>query len=178
MDLVRPKNVFPIGGTYRHTAAYKNLALKKGFSPSNIVLPDDGQEIVFKDGSFSYGRKIPIKNVFVDQLSGEEIESFVLRDREKLSKEGIVILMVEIDSNGQVFGTPNIIAKGFSTTDLNKIVRGLTKEIMNKLTKRKTKVTDWGYEEEICWKYCRAIPIFQITQKTLSSACYYRGLVI
>lgn len=148
MDLTKPKNVFPIGGTYRHIAAYKKLALSRGFSPKNVVLPDDGLEIVFQNGEFKYGRKIPTKNIYVDQLSGEEIETFVLRDREKLSKEGLVIVIAEVESNGRIFGNPNIIAKGFSVNDINKINRGLSSEIKNKFKTRKNKVSDWNYERK------------------------------
>lgn len=149
MDYTRPQNVFPIGGTYRHIAAYKKLALSKGFSTQNIVMPDDGLEIIFQNGQFKYGKKVPIKNVYVDQLSGEEIESFVLRDREKLSKEGLVIVIVELDSNGRIFGNPNVIAKGFSVAEVNKLNRGLSAEIKNSFRNRKNKVSDWSYERKL-----------------------------
>ena len=147
MDLVSPKYLLPIGGTYRHIVSYRDIALKKGYTREQIIMPDDGLEIIFEGNKVSYGRKLPIKNVYVDQLSGEEIESFVLRDREKLSKEGIVILMIEVDASGQIFGNPNIIVKGFPSAEITKIVKGLPVELRKKLSK-KSKVSDWNYERK------------------------------
>ena len=147
MDLVSPKYLLPIGGTYRHIVSYRDIALKKGYTREQIIMPDDGLEIIFEGNKVSYGRKLPIKNVYVDQLSGEEIESFVLRDREKLSKEGIVILMIEVDTSGQIFGNPNIIVKGFPSAEITKIVKGLPVELRKKLSK-KSKVSDWNYERK------------------------------
>src|SRR3990167_11476868 len=50
MNLVRPKKVLPIGGTYKHMIAYKTLAKRNGFSDNDILLPDDGQEVLFTKG--------------------------------------------------------------------------------------------------------------------------------
>jgi ribonuclease J len=145
MSLVRPKFVLPIGGTYKHMIAYKALAKKNGFEDRNIILPDDGQEILFTKTGMSYGKKIQIQNVYVDQVSGEEVDTFVLRDREKISKEGVVIVLCEIDSYGTLADRPNIIVRGFSGAEVNEMMNGLSLEIKNNLKPKKSKVTDWNY---------------------------------
>lgn len=146
MSLVRPQNVLPIGGTYKHMIAYKNLARKNGFSDKNIILPQDGQEVIFnKSGAFTLGKKNHLQNVYVDQVSGEEVETFVLRDREKISKEGIVVIMVEVDTYGVVADRPNIVARGFSAAETAELTKGLPNEIRNNLRSKKTRVTDWNY---------------------------------
>lgn len=145
MSLVRPKNVLPIGGTYKHMVAYKSLAQKNGFADKNIILPQDGQEVIFNKDGATLGKKNHLQNVYVDQVSGEEVETFVLRDREKISKEGVVVVMVEVDTYGSVTDRPNIVARGFSATEVNEIVKGLPNEIRSNLRSKKTKVTDWTY---------------------------------
>jgi ribonuclease J len=146
MSLVRPQNVLPIGGTYKHMVAYKDLAKKNGFADKNIILPQDGQEVIFsKSGQATLGKKIHLQNVYVDQVSGEEVETFVLRDREKISKEGIVVIMVEVDTYGAVTDRPNIVARGFSAGETAELTKGLPNEIRNNLRSKKTKVTDWNY---------------------------------
>ena len=57
------------------------------------MLLENGQEVIFtKDDAF-LGKKVNLKNVYVDQISGEEVESFVLRDRQKIAKDGIVVII-------------------------------------------------------------------------------------
>lgn len=145
LDLVKPKMVLPIGATYRHMAAYKKLAKDRGFTDQNIILLDDGQEIVFENGSSRLGRTIEVNNVYVDQMSGEEVESFVLRDREKLSKDGMIVVMVEINaSSGQILNS-NIVTRGFVPSDTNKIVKGLGSELRTIISRNKVRVKDWNY---------------------------------
>lgn len=145
MSLVRPQKVLPIGGTYKHMVAYKALARKHGFLDRDILLPEDGQEVLFSKTGATYGKKIPLHNVYVDQVSGEEVDTFVLRDREKISKEGIVVIMCEIDTYGGLVDKPNVIARGFSSAEVPDITNGLANEIKNNLRPKKNKVTDWNY---------------------------------
>ena len=158
MDLTHPKKVMPIGGNYRHMIAYKNLAKKQGFLEKDIIVVENGQEIVFAKDSTYLGRKIPVRNVYVDQISGEEVDSFVIRDRQKLATDGVVIVMCEIDSsNGQLVESPNIVSRGISAQEAKEVSRNLTKEIRNTLSRKKQKVTDWMYIRraigQVCEKY-------------------------
>ena len=86
MSLVKPKKVLPIGGTYRQMVAYKEFAKKQGFEEKDILLTDDGQEVIFTKDSSSFGKKLTLKKVYVDQISGEEVEHFVLIDRQKIAE--------------------------------------------------------------------------------------------
>lgn len=146
MALTKPRYVLPIGSTYRHMVAYKNLAKKIGYSENDVLLPDDGAEIIFTKDGVSRGQKINIRNVFVDEISGEEVESMVLRDREKLSKEGMVVVMTEIDSNtGELINSPNVVARGFSVSEINTLTKGLSGELRKSMGSKKGRVADWGY---------------------------------
>ncbi len=145
MSLVRPKKVLPIGGTYKHMVAYKALAIKNGFLEKDVLLPDDGQEVIFTKTDAKLGKKISLQNVYVDQVSGEEVDTFVLRDREKISKEGVVIVLAEIDTFGGLVDKPNIIVRGFSGAEVNELIKGLSLEISMNLKPKKTKINDWNY---------------------------------
>lgn len=158
IDLVKPKNVIPIGGTYRQMAQYKNLAKKQGLTDNNIVLVENGQPVIFTKEGTSLGKKIPLKNVYVDQISGEEVESYVLRDRQKLATDGVVAILIEIDaSSGQIVATPNVIARGLLTAEAADINKNLVRQIRSELSKKRQPVTDWIYMRkligEICEKY-------------------------
>lgn len=146
MSLVRPQNVMPIGGTYRHMVAYKALAKKQGFKDENIFVADNGQEIVFSKNGSHFGRRINLKNVFVDQISGEEVESFVLMDRQKIAKEGVVVVICEVEAeSGQIVDNPNIIARGFSSQDAQDLSKKLSSELKTALSRKKQPVTNWIY---------------------------------
>jgi ribonuclease J len=145
MSLVRPRKVLPIGGTYKNMIAYKNLAKKNGFADRDILLPDDGQEVLFSKTDAKLGKKIALQNIYVDQVSGEEVDTFVLRDREKIAKEGVVIVLAEVDTYGALVDKPNIIIRGFSGAEVPEIANGLSKEIKNNIRGKKTKVNDWNY---------------------------------
>jgi ribonuclease J len=144
ISLTKPKFLLPISGKYKHMALYKDLANNMNYPDSSIFLIDNGQELIFSRNGVKKGRKYEIRNVFVDQVSGEEVESFVLRDREKLAKEGIVIIMAEIsEATGQLAEDPDIIAKGFTPRDAEEITKVLVREVRTTLSARKGKVSSW-----------------------------------
>lgn len=146
MDLTNPKKVLPIGGTYRHMVQYKELAKQQGFEDKDIILVENGQEIIFTKDSSALGKKVTLRNIYVDQISGEEVEGFVLRDRQKLATDGVVIIMAEIDAaNGQLVNSPNVIVKGLSTQETQDINKNLVKQLKNSLSQKKNPVTNWIY---------------------------------
>lgn len=146
ISLTHPKKLLPIGGAFRQMAAYEMLALGLGYKKSDILLVEDGQEIIFTNSHARLGRKIEVTNVCVDEISGEEVESFVLRDRQRLSKEGLAIVVVEVSAaTGQIVSTPQIIMRGFSVSDSRAVNKKLIKELRNNLKRKPGRVTNWIY---------------------------------
>jgi ribonuclease J len=137
MNLVNPKMVLPIGGTYRQMVQYRNLAEKQGFEAKNILLLENGQEVLFNQNGARIGRKLNLENVYVDQVSGEEVEGFVLRDRRKLATDGVVVVLAEVDSNGQIADNLDIIVRGLSNQEITDIQKGLGKELKLQISQRK-----------------------------------------
>lgn len=144
MSFVKPRFVVPISGNYKHLVGYESLAEKMGYKRKDVLLLENGQEVLFTRDGYRLGRKIATKNVYVDQVSGEEIEGFVLRDREKLAKDGIVIMMIEVAaSDGQLANKPEIITRGLLPKDVEMLTPALTDEIKGVLSKRRGRVSNW-----------------------------------
>lgn len=143
--LTNPKFLIPIGGAYRHMVQFRNLAQALGHEKRNVFLLENGQEVVFKDGKARLGRKVHVKTVYVDQ-TGEEVESFVLRDLKKLSEGGIAIILLEVDgATGHMVGTFDIIARGFIMRGKKLIAKKIAKDLHKALGRKRGRVTNWGH---------------------------------
>jgi ribonuclease J len=93
-----------------------------------------------------------VKNVYVDEVSGEELESYVIRDRERLAQEGVVILLVEINaSTCQLARKPDIIMRGTSWSESTKadLTKFLQKDIARALSNQKGNATNRVYIRRI-----------------------------
>lgn len=144
--LTKPRFLTPISGTYRDMIAYKDMTMQMGYRYKDTFLIENGQEIIFTTNSARFGRKLDIKNIYVDEVSGEELENFVVRDRERLAREGVVVILAEVkSSDGQLADKPEIILRGSSLTETN----GLTEEIEKALAARKEKITNWVHVRKL-----------------------------
>ncbi len=146
ITMVKPKKLLPIGGNYKHMVAYRVLAQGMGYRTEDVFLPEDGQEIIFTQKGAAFGQRFPVRHVYVDELSGGEVESYVLRDRQKLSQDGVVAIIAEIDGElGNLATPPNIIVRGLSETDTDLIVKVIRQEMQRMLGVKKGKVTNPVY---------------------------------
>jgi ribonuclease J len=149
--LTRPRFLLPISGTYRQMAAYGTLAQKMDYQKRDIFVLENGQEVIFSKTAARLGHKIDIKNIYVDEISGEEVENYLIRDREKLSREGIFIILAEINSStGQLATPPELIMRGSSLKDMKEdITASLQKEIEKELIARPGKVMNWMHTRKL-----------------------------
>src|SRR6185295_9271209 len=109
----------------------------------------------------------PVKGVYVDEVTGEELDHFVLRDRQKLSEYGIVAVMVEIDvATGQLVNNPDVIARGF-TANNGKLSALIGKQLRDVLKNRKGPVTNWHYMRKIVTEISQKIIFKQIRREPL-----------
>jgi len=141
LSLTKPKFIVPISGNFRHIASYKKMAIKTGFNESQIIFGSDGQELILSPEKISFGKKYPTNTIYVDEISGEEVEEYVLLDRQKLSTEGVVIILAEIDEDTKkLLEEPDIIARGFSDTDRNILRKIIGRPIRNVLAKNPNQI--------------------------------------
>jgi ribonuclease J len=146
ISLTQPSFLLPISGTYRHMIAYRDLSEKMNYKRNQIFLLENGQEVVFTAQRAKIGKKFDVKNVYVDEVSGEELASYVVRDRERLAQEGVLILLVEINAaNSQLASKPEVIMRGISLSEASKadLTKFLQKEIAKVLANQKGHVTNW-----------------------------------
>lgn len=150
MSLVNARYVIPISGTYRQMVAYRRLATTLGYTADKVLLTQNGQETIFGKERFMKGRKIEVRNVYMDEISGEEVDSFVLRDRERLAKEGVVLVLVEINSaTGDLASSPEVIVKGFIPKHMKELTEAVQQGIKTTLSTHKNKINNWVYTRRL-----------------------------
>ncbi len=112
--LVRPKYFIPIGGTVRHMRAYSLIAQSMGAKETDVLALGPGDIVDFSGQNARRAGRVPVKEILVDGLGIGDVGNVVLRDRKTLSKEGIVIAVIQFDRNrGMVTEIPEIISRGF-----------------------------------------------------------------
>lgn len=120
MSLISPKYYVPLGGTVRHMKAYAKIAISLGAPEANVFDLKEGGSIVFKGNSGTRGRTEDVKRVLVDGLGIGDVGNIVLRDRQLLAKEGVAIVILQIDKKiGKLTDKPDIISRGFVFSKVN-----------------------------------------------------------
>jgi ribonuclease J len=115
LNAVRPSNVMPVHGEWRHLRAHAELAKLTGVPENRIVLADDGMVVDLVDGVASIVGRVPAGFVFVDGLTVGEIGAASLKDRRILRDEGFISVVVVVDSaTGKASAPPHLSARGFS----------------------------------------------------------------
>ena len=113
-NVVKPKNVMPVHGEWRHLRANAKLAMKTGVPADHVVLADDGVVVDLVDGRASIVGAVPVGLVFVDGSSVGGVTEASLKDRRVLGEEGFISIFVAVDSvEGKVVAGPEIHARGF-----------------------------------------------------------------
>lgn len=139
LQMVNPKYVLPIGGNFRHMAAYKRLAKEKGYQDNQILLPDNNQIVEFSQNQVNLNQTIEARKIMVDALGIGDVGNVVLRDRKVLAEEGIVVAIITIDqTTGNLAGESEIVSRGFVYIKENfAILNGAKREIAKALGRKR-----------------------------------------
>jgi ribonuclease J len=114
IHLVKPKFFIPIHGELRHLKQHAAIAQEVGMPEENIAVIENGQVIEFENGLMSLGERVPGGYVFVDGSRVGEVGPSVVREREALAKDGIVVISLVLEkSTGQLIEEPEILTRGF-----------------------------------------------------------------
>ncbi|HEY8338427.1 MAG TPA: ribonuclease J, partial [Egibacteraceae bacterium] len=111
-NIVRAGAFVPVHGEYRHLLAHARLAVATGTPEENVFVCEDGDTVVLRDGKVSRGESFRAGKVFVDGLGVGDVGNAVLRDREKLSSEGICVAVVVLDQHGRLVDEPLVVQQG------------------------------------------------------------------
>ena len=113
-SLTRPKYAIPVHGEYRHLKRHSELAQEMGIPKSNVKILMCGDVLEVGEKDFKVTGKVPARGVFVDGLGVGDVGNIVLRDRQHLSENGLIVVSITLDSvSGQVLAGPDIVSRGF-----------------------------------------------------------------
>ena len=114
LTLVRPKYFIPVHGEYRQLIAHKETAKKLGIDDKDIFITTNGRVLELNENEAKFGEMVPFGKVMVDGLGVGDVGNIVLRDRQHLSQDGLIIVVLTIDSStGEVIAGPDMISRGF-----------------------------------------------------------------
>ncbi len=111
--LTRPKYAVPVHGEYKHLIANAKIAKQMGVEKENIILLESGDILNFKNGRATKEGRVQSGFVFVDGLGVGDVGNVVLRDRQRLSEDGIVLLVMAMDGENRIVSGPEIVTRGF-----------------------------------------------------------------
>ena len=145
-SLVKPKYFIPVHGEYRQLIAHAETAKEMGIAPENIFITSNGRVLELNEYEAKFTSAVPSGKILVDGLGVGDVGNIVLKDRQKLSQDGLIIVVLTMDSNGMVLSGPDVITRGFvyvreSENLIEDIKRVLRKEIQKCEEKG---ITDWA----------------------------------
>jgi len=147
-NMLKPKYIVPVVGEYRHQVMQKNIALDAGYPSERILLLDNGDLITFENKQLQPGKQqIKSGDVLVDGSFVGDINEVVLKDREMLSHDGLILVVTTVDAGlKKVIAGPKVVLKGFMAGDTAKEVIESIEEITVDIVEDyfKKKYIDWN----------------------------------
>jgi ribonuclease J len=143
--LVRPKYFVPIHGEYRHMVLHARLAREMGVEPENAIVMMDGDVLELDGETARVDERVPSDYVYVDGIGIGDVDHLVLRDRQHLATDGMVVVIVAIDKQtGKVIGPPDIVLRGVTgVEESEELMEGARKVVLNALASE-DHIVDWA----------------------------------
>ena len=114
LTLTRPKYFLPVHGEYKQLKKHAITAASLGIPTSNILIAENGSNIILSQDEMKLGEPVTAGAVMVDGLGVGDVGNVVLRDRKHLSEDGLVIIVATVDSKtGKVLAGPDLVSRGF-----------------------------------------------------------------
>lgn len=151
MALTKPRFLMPIGGTYRHMIQYRKLGREMGYKDQQVFLLDTGQTLVLESREHArVGETIPLKNIMVDGLGVGDVGTVVLRDRQSMAKDGVVIVIIPLEQEtGNVAGAIEVVSRGFVYVKESKPLIDGSVEVVKRTLSRIPKKNWSGVKEAV-----------------------------
>ena len=114
LGLLKPKYFIPVHGELKHLTKHGMLADSIGIDRDNIIIADNGSQILVSENEFRFDENISAGQVFVDGSGVGDVGNIVIRDRKRLSEDGLVIVAATIDlTDRYIVAGPEILSRGF-----------------------------------------------------------------
>jgi ribonuclease J len=151
LNLVRPRYFIPMHGEYRQLFRHAALAQQVGTVSGEVLLLEDGHPIEFTEDGAYRREPVPAGRVCVDSGSLEEIEQVVIRDRQHLSEDGIVVPIIAIDKHtGRMESRPEMVTRGFLPTEDGNELLAAAREVIIRTVEQSNaeEKRDWSVIKE------------------------------
>ena len=169
-SLLKPKYAIPVHGDYRHLIAQKEVAMSLGYDKEDVIIAKSGDVIELSDEKAAIVGKVHTGAILVDGLGVGDVGNIVLRDRQNLAENGIIIVVLTLEKyTGQLVAGPDIVTRGFvyvrEAEELLDEARAIvTDSVLRCLDKN---ITDWSKIKNIIkddlseylWKKMKRNPV-------------------
>ncbi len=145
--LTKPKFAIPVHGEYRHLLCHAELAETMGVKKDNIILLSSGDVLELSENRGRIVDRVPAQGILVDGLGVGDVGNIVLRDRQHLSENGLIIVVVTLEKfSNQILSGPDIVSRGFvyvrESENLMEEARTVVNDALDKCLSKN--MTDWG----------------------------------
>ncbi|MCB6608374.1 ribonuclease J [[Clostridium] symbiosum] len=146
-SLIRPKYAIPVHGEYRHLMAQKGLAESMGIPKENVIIMSSGDVVEIGEEGYKIEDHVQAGGILVDGLGIGDVGNIVLRDRQNLAQNGIIIVVLTLEKySNQLMAGPDIVSRGFvyvrESEDLMDEAQKIVDAAVQDCLKRH--VSDWG----------------------------------
>ena len=146
-SLVKPKYSIPVHGEYKHLKAQAKIAMDLGIEKENVFILSTGDVLEMNESKAKVTGKVPVGGILVDGLGVGDVGNIVLRDRQHLAEDGIMIVVMALDSaSGYLAAGPDIVSRGFvyvrESDELMEEAGGILYNTVNEYLDKG--ITDWG----------------------------------
>ncbi len=150
LNLLRPTYFLPIHGEYRQLILHAKLANSLGIPEDHIVIPEDGDIVEVTKDSIAIGGHVACGNVFVDGLGVGDIGHVVLRDRQVLAQDGILMVVLTVDKEtGLPLAGPDIVSRGFVyVRDSEELLEKARERVLESFVGLNGHASDWSFVKD------------------------------
>ncbi|MBR2744185.1 MAG: ribonuclease J [Clostridia bacterium] len=147
LALARPKYFIPVHGEYRQLIAHSETAKEMGIPAENIFLMKNGRILEMNENEAKLAGSVPSGKILVDGLGVGDVGNIVLRDRQHLSQDGLIIIVMTMDgASGDIVSGPDVISRGFVyVRESENLMDDVKRQIREEVKKFEDKnITDWA----------------------------------
>ena len=147
ITLVKPKYFIPVHGEYRQLIAHSETAKKVGIPHENIFITENGKVLELNEDEAKFTGHVQSGKVLVDGLGIGDVGNIVLKDRQKLSQDGLIVIVITLDPrSGKIVAGPDVISRGFVyVRESENLMEEIKKLLREELWKCEEKhITDWA----------------------------------
>ncbi len=142
--LVQPRHFVPIHGEYRHLVLHRELAISLGMPPEDAFVLTDGDVLEIDDDGARLNGKVEADYIYIDGLGVGEIDDFVLRDRQHLAADGMVVYVTSVDRHtGKLTRPPEVMSHGFAGPDEEPALMEAVSQLLTNALGGESRAGDW-----------------------------------